>query len=174
MTTRRLSNSRGLTLIELSISVAMMLVAALAASAVIVAGSNMTAAAERRAGAEDAARLALEAIARSAANAGFGARDGFYIWRNSSSQRVNPVFGTDGKTTGTDDLWLLVSNNNLLREPAMPPNCVAPIPATLGSAAVNYTSGPGTLLVSCITSFTDIKTLLISNGSTGALIVPTN
>jgi type II secretory pathway pseudopilin PulG len=168
MTGRPIAGPRGLTLVELMISVVIMMIAIMAAAALIIAGSNMTARAERRTTAEDSARDAMELIGRSLANAGMGAPGGLYIWQGGANVLINPVFGTGGGASGVDDLWLVVPDRNVLREPSVLPECIS----APGSATTNLTNGTDSsgLRVSCITGFTKHDTLLVTNWNTGALI----
>lgn len=180
MSAKPLRTARGLTLVELMISVTIMLIAVIAASALIVAGSNMTARAEQRTTAENSAREAMEIIGRSLASAGMGAKGGVYVRWNGSTQLINPVFGIDGSATGlgVDELWLVVADRSTLREPGTFGSCGS---ATLGSAAVNYTTGFANgvgLQVSCIDGFSSSPpvandTLLVTNWNTAALLYPT-
>lgn len=163
---------RGLTLVELTVSVAIMMGAVAAAASLMIAGSRMATNNELRGTAEDSARLAMEAVARSLQTAGLGSSGGLWI-NHGGPKRVNPVFGVDG-TTGagaspatptadeTDDLWLVVPDRNSLRE-----TCVQP-----GAAAVSFTSGTGALSVNCVSSFETNDILMATNMTSGALLTP--
>ncbi len=162
----------GMSLVELTVSIAIMMIVVSAASGLFIAGTNMVATIERRGDTEDAARLALETVARSAENAGMGTQGGLWVRQASSNVLVSPVFGTDGKGTTTpfetDDLWLVVADRNAMRESCQPDSPGA-FP---GAAVVNYLTGTGPLQVRCVDGFSTSDVLLATNMVTGALLSP--
>jgi type II secretory pathway pseudopilin PulG len=146
-----------MTLIEVMISMTIMMAAVTAAAAVFIAGSKMTAETERRGTAEDAARMAMDAIAHSAQNSALGIPGGLWVnWDNGGTKPtlVNPVFG------GNDDLWVVVPDRNAFRE-----SCVQ-----RGAYTTTYTAGTGPLTVRCVDSFAADDMLVATNFTTGALL----
>jgi type II secretory pathway pseudopilin PulG len=163
MKTERVRSEGGMSLVELMVSMTIMMIVITAASALFIAGTNMAATTERRGATEDAAHLALETVVRSVVNAGMGVPAGLWVRQNSANVLVSPVFGIDGTT---DDLWLVVADRNVLREP-----CTAAFP---GAATVNFTTGTGNLSVSCAAGFSNGDMLLATNMVTGALLSGTS
>lgn len=155
---------RGFSLIELLIAVAVMLTAVAAVSYLLISTSRMKHNTENAIESTDAARLALEAIARDVRLAGMGAPGGLWVSQTGTPTRVNAVFGLDGTAEGTeferDDLWLVLPGANALRE-----SCV-----DRGASTSVVRAGTGPLAVTCTGSLRDTDLLLVSNMASAALL----
>lgn len=154
-------NSRGFTLVELLVSMAIMVVAIAVASILLMEGSRMTRRGEEIADTNDASRVAGDAIVNQARMAGMGAWGGLWVGIGSSPTKVSPIYGTEGGA-GTDDLWLVVPNRNAMRE-----SCI-----DLGAATTVVTPGTGVLEVNCVASLAGATLLMATNMLTGAILSP--
>ena len=132
--------ARGVTLMELLAAVAILSVAVTVAGRLVMEAVRLARAAEETAGSNDAARLALEAIARDARLAGMGAGGGLWVNRGGVPGRGNALHGGTGAGGGPDGLWLVVPHVNALKQscasaeppprwwPGAPARCASPAP----------------------------------------------
>jgi Tfp pilus assembly protein PilW len=170
--------ARGLTLLELIIAMAIMMLGIAAAGMLLLAASRTVRTAETALVLEDSARLGMDAILRPARIAGFGSPGGVFVKNGAdpAAKLVNPVFGLDG-TTGvgqepaqagpvgnqTDDLWFIVPENNVMGVAGTDRFAAT----TLATAAPASTSP---LAVSNTGGFAVGDLLLVSNTTSSALI----
>lgn len=172
--TARKGAARGMSLLEIMIASAIMLLAIAAAAALVFAGGRMARNAELVADSDDASRVAAEVVINAVQLAGMGASRGLWVNQGGVATRISPVFGIDGTTgagsntapapnaSGWDDLWLVVPTRDALQEPCAVPGAYSPlVEASAPSAA---------LTVSCAGSFALNDLLVVSNLSTAALI----
>ncbi len=158
--------TRGMTLIELMVSMTIMLVAVAAAVAVLSNGVRLANNNQLIIESNDASRMALEYMARLVRNAGVGAGGGVYVWTGAGPQLVPPVFGTDGTgpyppgpPTVSDELWVVVpfagTSSNL--SPVLNPMTGQELVCTDGAPLPGVTQGgfaSGGLRASCTSIFT--------------------
>ncbi len=152
--------TRGLTLVELLMSLAITAIVMVAATAVVTAGVRMVRRTEQVALSNEASRLGMEGLLRDVRLAGMGAPGGVWVAAGGVPARINPVFG--GATgTGEDELWLVVPRPNV-----MSTQC-----ANSGNSATVTSSGPGVINVTCTApALKPTDTLMVTNFTTAALI----
>ncbi|QSQ18057.1 PilW family protein [Myxococcus landrumensis] len=151
--------SRGMTLIEVMVTLVLSAIIIAAASALVVAGSRIIHNTEHTADSHDASRLAGEALMNMVRQAGAGAPGGIWVSQGGTATRVSAIFGSDGATS-SDDLWLVVPNRDYLGEP-----CV-----TAGAAASVVRPGSGVIHVNCTQSLKPGSPYLVSNMTSAALL----
>jgi prepilin-type N-terminal cleavage/methylation domain-containing protein len=145
---------RGMTLLETMVAAALATIILAAATALLMAGGRVVHNTEHVADSHDNARLAGETLLSAVRQAGAGMSEGLWVVSSGTPQRINPVFGGDGAssgvlasttkgnvpaTDGSDDLWLVVPDRNYLGR-----NC-AP-----GAAMTVVKPGTGALEVNCV------------------------
>ena len=160
----KLSRSRGFTLIELMVSVAITAIAIAATVSVIITLSSMTRNAENFGDDADRARSAGGALAKAIEASGLMTPGGLYINTASGPMLSNSVFGIDGTTgagfrtaggaapvvTGPDDMWVITPHRNAFRQ-----GCT-----DVGAGvAVAKTVANGVLTVQCPTVLTTFDPL---------------
>lgn len=163
----------GLSLIELMVAAAIMLVAVALASSLMITGVRLARDGEVRTQESDEARLALGELVKSVRSAGMGAPRGFYVRSNGNNTLANAIFGTDASSTdmpGADDLWVVAPDGNALREGCPGPGSTMGDP---GAATSIIASGTGPLQVVCTGKFTAGDLLMASNMDVGALLTGT-
>nr|BDT31863.1 PilW family protein [Myxococcus sp. MH1] len=167
--------TRGMTLLETMVALALTSIIIAAAAALMVAGSRVVHNTEHTTDSHDSARLAGEAIMSLVRQAGAGAPNGIWVRRNGVPVRTSAFFGRDGTTgagtsgnvttaDGSDDLWLVVPDRDYLGEP-----CVTP-----GAAVSVVRPGTGELEVNCTQSLKAPQLHLVSNMTSAALISELN
>lgn len=158
-----MTGNRGLTLVELMVSLTIMIVAVTATCAILIEALHLTRNAEEVAQGDDASRMAAEAVINTARLAGFGSTAGIYVKSNGAPRLINPVFGSDGAGLGaTDDLWLVIPGRTSLRRACIDPGAASPLTA----------GGFGQLKVTCNGVLRASPMLLVSNMTSSALISP--
>jgi prepilin-type N-terminal cleavage/methylation domain-containing protein len=168
---------RGFTLIELMISITVMLFAIVAASTVIVTAGTMTRNADNASDDFDHARLAGEILTRDIQSAGLMTPGGVFIGATTSQNF--PLWGEDGNGTGaappapvspgTDDLWIIVSDRNALRNPCVDMGAALPIQTAVASGPLTVQCSTGNLA----NAFNTTDFLVAANSRTGALLTVT-
>lgn len=156
-----MTSSRGFTLVELMVSMAIMLIAISVASILLMEGSRMTRRGEEIADTNDGSRVAGDAIVAQARMAGMGAWGGLWVAIGSTPVKVSPIYGTVG-VTGLAELWMMVPNRDAMRE-----SCVDP-----GAATTVVAGGTGVLSVNCVANLKTQTLLVATNMLTGALLSP--
>jgi prepilin-type N-terminal cleavage/methylation domain-containing protein len=168
-----MSLRRGFTLIELMIAVTVMVIAIVAASTVVVTAATMTRNADNAADDFDHARLAGELLTRDIQSAGLMTPGGVFIGTPNSQNF--PLYGADGNGTGplppvpvqpgTDDLWVLATDRNALRDPCVDKGAALPLQSA-SAAGLNVQCPSGNLL----NAFNATDYLIAANTRTGALL----
>jgi prepilin-type N-terminal cleavage/methylation domain-containing protein len=158
----RQRQTRGFTLIEMLVSVTIMLTVVAITGVLFVEGAKMTRRGQELISANDASRMAGEAIMNHAQLAGMGAPAGLWVNIGGTATLVNPIYGTNASDGGTDDLWIVVPHPNALRQ-----SCV-----DTGAATSLTNPGTGLLSVNCVASLADAGAtmLMATNMQTGALL----
>jgi type II secretory pathway pseudopilin PulG len=106
-------SSRGTTLVELMMSVAITAIVMTALVAVATVAVRLVRRTEQVVISNDASRLALEGLLRDVRLAGMGAPGGIWVVQGGAPVRINAVFGGPGDG-GTDELWLAVPRPNVM------------------------------------------------------------
>jgi prepilin-type N-terminal cleavage/methylation domain-containing protein len=183
------TQTRGFTLIELMLSVAILAVVTTMAGAIVVAGVFLSRNSQAVADADDTARLAAESIAGAIRSSGLYAPGGLYTWSGSATPtQIYPVFGLDGTTgngtgsgtgvvktvDGSDDLWVVVPDPNSLRQSCQVAGSqVALLAATPTANPVLTVQCTAAMAPSPPGIFNVGDLLVASNGKTGAMMTTT-
>ena len=176
---RRAANqrgTRGVTLVELMVALAIMLVGIAVMGAVLISGAAMQRNAEVQGDEADSARLAMTDLVNAVQLAGNGAPSGLYVVPVSSAvpSRIGAVFSTDGTTlgipNGSDDLWVVVPDKNVLQEPCVAGTGASTMVTAPSSGTDSVVSAAGSLYVSCTTGFNAGDLLMATNLTSGALL----
>ncbi len=157
----------GMTLVELLVASAILLVAVALASSLMITGVRLTRDGEIRVQESDEARMAMGELAKSVRLAGLGAPNGLYVHSNGKNQLVSPIFGTDGSATAPDEMWVVVPDGNAMREGCPSLGSTAGDP---GAATRIASVKLGLPTVICTGTFADGDMLMSSNLRTGALL----
>jgi type II secretory pathway pseudopilin PulG len=167
----------GFTLIELMTAMVVMIIAVTAATAVMISAVSMTRNADNASDDFDHARLAGEQLTREIQSTGLMAPAGIFIGTVASQNF--PLYGADGNGTGplppapvqagTDDLWLIVTDRNALRDPCKDRGAALPISVAAMSGSINVQCVTGD--VNSAFNLTDF--LVAANSRTGALLTVT-
>jgi prepilin-type N-terminal cleavage/methylation domain-containing protein len=153
------TNAKGMTLLEVMIAVAITSVVMSLAVSVVGSGVRLARQGEQTVGSNEAARTGMEMILRDLRAA--GTPQGIWVTQPGGTPfLINSIFtqaGSGGMSAAIDDLWLVVP-----RAVALQANCTTP-----GSAAVVTLPGPGTLNVTCTSTFATTDILLVTNFGSG-------
>lgn len=155
-------SARGMSLIEILVAMAIMVFAVVIASMLVVEGARLTRQGEETVKANDASRMAGEAIIGTLQLAGMGASTGLNVAVGGTSMTVPPLFGVDSTDGGSDDLYVVVPARRVMKE-----SCVDQ------GAAVRVEKdyiGAGLLEVNCIGSLTGASLLMVSGMRAGAIL----
>lgn len=164
---------RGLTLVELMVSMAILMEVLAMAAGLLLLGVRAKRAGEETADTTDAARFAGDVLADALKMAGLGASGGLYVYDGTDTRLTSPIIGLNNTTAGdavagSDELWVVVPHRNAFQE-----SCSSD-PLDLGAATMLHSSGTGPFVVRCKDSLdhsTIPKTLMmVSNMTTAALI----
>ncbi|MFZ5443884.1 MAG: PilW family protein [Myxococcota bacterium] len=153
---------RGMTLIEVTISVGILVVVVAMTMSVVIEGVRSSRRGQQLADANDAARFAGEALVHAVQAAGFGMANGLYVSHGGVVVRTSPLVVINS-TTGPDELWVVRTHRAALLEA-----CVDD-----GAATTVQASGFGKMLVRCAVrdGAGGAPTLLLAtNMSSGALL----
>jgi prepilin-type N-terminal cleavage/methylation domain-containing protein len=161
--------TRGVTLIELMVSLAILAVVVTMTMSLVVAGMNVSRRGHEISDANEGARVAGEAITNALQAAGLGMSGGLYVSHVGVVVKTSPVIVINN-TTGPDELWLVRPHRNALAQ-----SCVDE-----GAATTVQKSGfgPTPLFVRCSGGLTAAglsgsgapNLLMATNMSTGALL----
>lgn len=162
-------NRRGMTLLELMVAVAILVVVVAMTTQVIISGVNMARNGNETGEGNEAARLAGDTIALQARLAGMGASLGLNVLANGAPRTISPVLAVNS-TTGPDELWVVAPQRNVFG--AGCDDKASPTPGyDMGAAAVVQQSlATGILPVRCSQTLTLPATLMVTNLSSAALI----
>jgi hypothetical protein len=152
-----------MTLLELIVAMAILVVVVAITMQVIVLGVNMARNGNQATEGDEAARFAGDAISLQARLSGMGAPAGLTVVANSAVRVVNGILGVNS-TSGPDELWVVVPNRNTFGQ-----GCSG----SAGTAAVVQKSAIGALRVRCSSTLTFPGLFMVTNLTSGALVKAT-
>jgi len=161
----RQSRRGGMTLIELLVSMAILIVVVGITMQVIVLGVNMARNGNETGDSNEAARLAGDTVALQTRLAGMGAAAGFNAVIGGAKRTISPVIGVNS-TTGPDELWVVTPSRNTFNA-----GCDGTNAGDSDAAAIVQESRTdGVLKVRCNSTLPATGVFMVTNLTSAALI----
>ncbi|MDP1825944.1 MAG: prepilin-type N-terminal cleavage/methylation domain-containing protein [Archangium sp.] len=163
-------NRKGMTLIELMVSMSILVVVVAMTTTIVIQGVNVSRRGHEITDANEAARMGGEALTSALQSAGLGMSGGVYVAHGAVVVRTSPVIIVNS-TTGPDELWVVRTHRQALLE-----SCVDE-----GAATTVQRSGFGAIFARCSGGLTTAglsgggltaaqNILMATNMSSGALL----
>lgn len=169
-----MKRSRGLTIIEMMIALAIAVSVIAVAMGLVVFGFSKARDSDVVSDSNNYARLAGEFIAANVRNAGMGSGGGVYLNNAGAPMLVNPIYGADNLVTnaagnnvnGSDDLWIIVPDKNATMDNCSKRGAYVSVIAN-GTGPLSIMPWPGS---PCVHSLSNGDNLLVTNLNSSALL----
>ncbi len=166
-------SARGMTLIELMVSTAILAVVITMAFALLLLAVRANRSAESTTDTTEAARFAGDVLADALGMAGMGAGGRLYVYDGTAIRETSAVIGVNNTSAGdaiagTDEVWVVVPHRNAFQQ-----SCSSDA-LDLGAGTMVQSWGGGTFNIRCKDSLDDPSIskamMMVSNMNTAAII----
>lgn len=156
---------RGMTLVELTVALAILTVVVAMTMQVIVVGVNLARNGNETADSNESARIVGDTLALQARLAGMGAATGFNVAVAGTTRTISPIIGVNS-TTGPDELWVVTPSRTTFNAGCDGTNAGDPNAA----AVVQESRTDGVLKLRCSNTLPANGVFMVTNLTSAALI----